>query len=149
MEHTEVKVIRELQKIKKGYDAYLGKVAISEKLTKIEVVILGFLSNNDEFNTARDIEEILDLKKSNISVAIDNLMSKELIEKKNDAFDRRITRLSLSDKSIEIVQRIQSQQEKFYKQVFKDISEEEINVYLKTVKRIFENVSQVMENGHD
>lgn len=145
MENTEVKVIRELQKIRKGYDSYLNLVATNENLTKIEVAILGFLSNNSEFNTARDIEDILDLKKSNISVAIDNLASRGFIEKNSDEVDRRITRLSLSSKSGQIVEKIKSQQESFCMQIFKGISSEEIELYLKTVKKIIENISQGIE----
>lgn len=147
MENTKVKVIRELQKIKKGYDAYLNKVAFSENLTKIEVAILIFLLNNSEFNTARDIEETLDLKKSNISVALDNLTNKGFIEKNNDILDRRLIRLGLSNKSIELVQKIQLQQEKFCIQIFNGISDEEIEMYLKTVKKVLENISKVIENG--
>lgn len=146
MENVNAKIITELRKTQKLFDKYYLNITNEEHLTKIEVLILGFLDNNPDYNTARNIEEVLGLKKSNISVAIDSLTNKGYIGKKSDSSDRRITRLRLMPASCEIILKIKHAQEKFFQKVFEGISMEEIEDYCNIVKKILENISRMSDN---
>ncbi len=145
MENTNAQIIMELRKLRRLFDNHYVMIASQEGLTKIEIIILGFLGNNPSFNTARNMEELLDLKKSNLSVAIEDLTNKAYLAKENDSIDRRITRLTLLPKAHTIIQRMKEKQEILFKKVFEGITEKEIDAYFLIVKKIFENISKVRE----
>lgn len=143
MENTNARIITELQKMQKLYDKYFLTIANEENLTKIEVFILGFLANNPNYNTAKSIEEVLEFKKSNISVAIEDLNSRGYIGKHSDKNDRRISRLSLMPISYHIVTKIKQTQEQFFQRVFEGITKEEMDSYCATVRKILENIGRM------
>lgn len=143
MENTNAKIITELQKMQKLYDKHFSILASEENLTKIEIFILGFLANNPDFNTARNIEEVLEFKKSNISVAVDDLTNRGYIGKQSDENDRRISRLSLRDCSQPIISKIKHTQEQFFQKVFEGITKEEMELYCAIVKKILENIGRM------
>ncbi len=145
MENVGAKIMIQLQKIKKAYDAYLTPLSLAKKMTKIQLLIIGFLANNPDYDKAKDIEEILDIKKSNISAAIDDLVNREYIIKSSDQNDRRIIHLAITNKSFEIVEIVRKAQEEFTKMIFKNISDREIEQYLLVVKMIINNINEVVE----
>lgn len=83
-------------------------------MTQIELTILGFLLNNPTFNTAKDIEEVHVLKKSNISNAIDHLIVRGYLTRNRDIQDRRIIHLEITEKGLAIATEIKEIQKKLF-----------------------------------
>lgn len=73
----------------KGQDALIKEICDSFKLTRIEGTIIVFLYNNPGKNTAGDIVELRMLSKGNVSQAVESLIQKSFLARKQDAEDRR------------------------------------------------------------
>ncbi|MCM1514595.1 MAG: MarR family transcriptional regulator [Anaeroplasma bactoclasticum] len=145
MHNIAAKVITELNKLKKTYDTYILEMLDMFHMTKLEIDILGFLANNPDYDTAKDIELVRQFKKSNISTAVDALLHKGMITKIQDANDRRIMHLKLMEEASPIVQKIQAVQENFFKQIFQDISKSEMEQYFTTFMKMMDNASRIGE----
>ncbi|MBS5852346.1 MAG: MarR family transcriptional regulator [Staphylococcus sp.] len=88
MENGFALILSELKKLKSAYESQFNSLSNKEDLTQIELTILGFLLNNPTFNTAKDIEEVHVLKKSNISNAIEHLILRGYLTRNRDTQDR-------------------------------------------------------------
>ncbi|MFR5891354.1 MAG: MarR family transcriptional regulator [Bacilli bacterium] len=98
MENGFALILSELKKLKSAYESQFNSLSNKEDLTQIELTILGFLLNNPTFNTAKDIEEVHVLKKSNISNAIEHLILRGYLTRNRDTQDRRIIHLEITKK---------------------------------------------------
>ena len=106
MENGFALILSELKKLKSAYELQFNSLSNQEDLTQIELTILGFLLNNPTFNTAKDIEEVHVLKKSNISNAIDHLIVRGYLTRNRDIQDRRIIHLEITEKGLAIATEI-------------------------------------------
>lgn len=145
MHNIAARVITELNKLKRAYDTYILEMLDTFHMTKLEIDILGFLANNPDYDTAKDIELVRQFKKSNISTAVDALLHKGMITKIQDVDDRRIMHLKLMEEAAPIVEKIQAVQENFFKQIFQDISKSEMEQYFMTFMKMMDNASRIGE----
>lgn len=145
MHNIAAKVITELNKLKRAYDTYILEMLDTFHMTKLEIDILGFLANNPDYDTAKDIELVRQFKKSNISTAVDALLHKGMITKIQDEEDRRVMHLKLMEEATPIVKKIQAVQETFFKQIFQGISKLEMEQYFTTFMKMIDNASQIGE----
>lgn len=114
MENGFALILSELKKLKSAYELQFNSLSNQEDLTQIELTILGFLLNNPTFNTAKDIEEVHVLKKSNISNAIDHLIVRGYLTRNRDIQDRRIIHLEITEKGLAIATEIKEIQKNFF-----------------------------------
>lgn len=143
MENGFALILSELKKLKSAYELQFNSLSNQEDLTQIELTILGFLLNNPTFNTAKDIEEVHVLKKSNISNAIDHLIVREYLTRNRDIQDRRIIHLEITEKGLAIATEIKEIQKNFFTILFSDISKEECDIYFDIQRRIVNNIKKV------
>lgn len=129
----------------KLYEKYLEDVQIKYKLSHIEIAIIGFLYNNPERDTAADIVERRMLPKGNVSAGVETLVQKGLLMRRQDQTDRRKIHLSLLEKAVPIVQEIEEINKKFRRQIFKNLSNDDLKTYEKTTDLILENLKEVLE----
>lgn len=121
MENGFALILSELKKLKSAYESQFNSLSNKEDLTQIELTILGFLLNNPTFNTAKDIEEVHVLKKSNISNAIEHLILRGYLTRNRDTQDRRIIHLEITKKGLTIATEIKEIQKDFFTILFSDI----------------------------
>lgn len=143
MENGFALILSELKKLKSAYELQFNSLSNQEDLTQIELTILGFLLNNLTFNTAKDIEEVHVLKKSNISNAIDHLIVRGYLTRNRDIQDRRIIHLEITEKGLAIATEIKEIQKNFFTILFSDISKEECDIYFDIQRRIVNNIKKV------
>ena len=143
MENGFALILSELKKLKSAYELQFNSLSNQEDLTQIELTILGFLLNNPTFNTAKDIEEVHVLKKSNISNAIDRLIVRGYLTRNRDIQDRRIIHLEITEKGLAIATEIKEIQKNFFTILFSDISKEECDIYFDIHRRIVNNIKKV------
>lgn len=143
MENGFALILSELKKLKSAYELQFNSLSNQEDLTQIELTILGFLLNNPTFNTAKDIEEVYVLKKSNISNAIDHLIVRGYLTRNRDIQDRRIIHLEITEKGLAIATEIKEIQKNFFTILFSDISKEECDIYFDIQRRIVNNIKKV------
>lgn len=118
-------------------------------LTQTEADILLFLANNPEYDTARDMVEKRHLAKSHISVGIDALAERGLLERFRREGNRKTIHLRLTPAADPIVaegRRIQSQ---YGGLLFAGFSEEEVGRLARLLDRVAENVDAALTGEED
>ena len=93
----------------------------TSQLTLIEGKIISFLHNNPGKDTAGDIVELRRLSKGNVSLAVENLIRKGLLEREQDHKDRRKIHLSLLASAKPITDLIEKRQNEFEEELFRGL----------------------------
>lgn len=132
----------------KGQDALIKEICDSFKLTRIEGTIIVFLYNNPGKDTAGDIVELRMLSKGNdVSQAVESLIQKSFLARKQDAEDRRKIHLSLLPAAEPIIQAVEKKQKEFGCEIFRGFTEEEVCLFHEMNSRIAENTLQIMKRS--
>lgn len=130
-------------------DLYLQMVSPVFKkhgLTFMEFTVLMFLYNNPQYNTASEIVKYRHLTKSHVSLAVQTLKQKKLIDCQYQKNNRRSIHLFIQDYAKEIIQDgVQAQ--KAFKAVLHDgLSEEEIDQINQYTEHINQNITGYISN---
>ncbi|HIZ81525.1 MAG TPA: MarR family transcriptional regulator [Candidatus Mediterraneibacter pullistercoris] len=129
------------------YDKMLKKVCTKYDLTIAEADIISFLQNNPEKDTAGDIVELRRLSKGAVSKAVESLIQKSLLERTEDAKDRRKIHLALKPQAGPVMESINEVREDFVDTVLDGFTKEELKLYSLFFDRLFENIKKVMERN--
>lgn len=136
-----------LRRIIKLYDSMLKGVCQQYQLSLIEANIISFLYNNPSKDTAGDIVELRMLAKGNVSQAVEALIRKSLLQRRQDNADRRKIHLSLLPAADPITRDMDTIRQQFHEEVFRGFSTEEIAFFEKVNGRIMENAKNAMERS--
>lgn len=131
--------------MKKLYAVRISQVCCQYGLTQIETDILAFLSNHPGKDTAGDIVRLRMLQKGNVSQAVEALLGKGYLEKRQDEKDRRKMHLRLTEKSGEVIRSICQVRAEYLGELLEDFSPEEVGVFDALFQRIFENAAKALE----
>ena len=137
--HQTNTLLSNIRRIVRLYDSMLRPVCVRYGLAPIEATIISFLQNNPGRYTAADIVELRMLSKSNVSQALESLIQKSLLQRRQDTEDRRRIHLSLTSASAPITHEIEAVREGFRKQIFRGFTEEEQKQFAWFNQRIAEN----------
>lgn len=118
------------------YDKYCQAVTRQWGINSTSFQILMFLANNPDNNTARDVCIHRGLKTGIVSVSVEHLVSKGLVERRVDPVDRRIQRLYLTELADELVNSGNEIQNHFYNTLRQGLTEEEFDTYYELTKKI-------------
>ena len=132
------------QHFKRGYAAALHPVEQSYQLTRNELDVLLFLSNNPGFATARDMVEMRGLTKSHVCKSVDALTRRSFLAARRDPQDRRVLRLSLLPASTLAVSAAQEAQRAFFQRVFQGVTEEERGVMDRLTRHLLAQLREGM-----
>lgn len=133
--------------LKKLIEKKVEPVMDEYELRPVELDILVLLYQEKEIDTAKAIVQKKHFSKAHISKCIDNLNAKGFIQMTEDENDRRILHIELTTKSEEVVLRMIRIYEECKEIMQREISEEEIAIVKKVVKKMSENISR--ELGED
>ena len=117
------------------------------QLSLIEANIISFLYNNPGKDTAGDIVELRMLAKGNVSQAVEALIRKSLLQRRQDNADRRKIHLSLLPAADPITRDMDTIRQQFHEEVFRGFSTEEIAFFEQVNGRIMENAKNAMERS--
>ena len=129
-----------LRRIGKCYDDMLKPVCGRYRLFPIEAAIISFLYNNPGKDTAADIVELRMLSKGNVSRAVESLMHKSLLKRRQDTKDRRKIHLSLTQQALPITQEIEQVRRSFRARVLRGFTEKEKELLAQFNDRIAQNM---------
>ena len=101
------------------YESLTKSLCDKYQLAQMEYDTLMFLYNNPQYNTAADIVKVRKSTKSHVSVSLKDLEDKGLIEKKQNAANKKCVEIFLLDKAREIVEEGVQVQRQFMKICFK------------------------------
>lgn len=130
--------------IKTLYAKCVGSVCRKHNITRIELDILLFLSNNPAYDTATDIVEVRYLSKSQVSSAVKHLEACGYLRKEYAEDNRKTAHLRVCDTAAGIVADGQAAQEVFFNIMMRGISREEVDGMKRCMDHIFENINQYL-----
>lgn len=136
-----------IRRIIKLYDNMLKGVCQQYQLSLIEANIISFLYNNPGKDTAGDIVELRMLAKGNVSQAVEALIRKSLLQRRQDNADRRKIHLSLLPAADPITRDMDTIRQQFHEEVFRGFSTEEIAFFEQVNGRIMENAKNAMKRS--
>ncbi len=141
---------------KESYFTYLSKMDKTHRkmcfkeveeyhFTPNEILVLMFLSNNPDFDTARDIAYYKNISKGLIAKSVEDLANQGYLILKKDEKDRRKIHLILSKKSKEVVERIRKCSKNFQDHLLEGVSKEHLEILNKTCDIMEENLERMIE----
>lgn len=126
--HTQFEVNRAVRK----------KLFQTERtITPTQMYMLSLLDKG-EASTVSELRKRLDLTSGAATIAINRLIEGQYIKRERDQGDRRVVPLSMTDKGMEIYQKLNDQFQVTYSQLFKDFSAEELEQFLVFFNRMKE-----------
>ena len=114
------------------------------KLTQLEADILLFLANNPEYDTARDIVEKRHLAKSHVSVGVDALAGRGLLERQLREGNRKTIHLRLTEAAGPIVKEGRAIQREHGEILLSGFTGEERAELFRLLEKIGENVDAAL-----
>lgn len=136
--------ISEIRTIMKLYDRMLEEICHNYALSKTEITIINFLQHNSGKDTAADIVELHMLAKSQVSSAVESLIQKDLLARKQDQIDRRRIHLTLQPKTQPITEAITEVRKQFHAVILDGFTEREIKLCEEFSQRISQNAKTAL-----
>lgn len=133
------------QEMRRLYDRVMAPVLEQYRLTKLEMDILLFLANNPERNTARDMVELRHLAKSHVSVGVDSLVRRGLVERRYQPGNRKVIRLGLLPAAAELVAVGREAQRRYGEILLAGVAPEERAALAGLLDRVRDNVAAALE----
>ena len=130
----------------KVYRRFLEPVGEKYDLNRAELDVLLFLANNPSYDTATDIVEYRGLVKSHVSAAVAKLEERGFLTRSYHEGNRRTVHLALTEAAAPIVEDGRRGQEKYVEVLHQGISDEEMDLLKRVLKKIKMNAQDVKED---
>ena len=109
------------------------------KLPQTAFDILMFLGNNPQYQTARDIVKIRNIKANLISINVEKLVKEG---------DRRKTKLIITEKAHPVIKEGQQLQQGFVDQLFDNTTQEDKKNFIHVMKNMDKNLDDILKGGN-
>lgn len=112
--------------------------AIDDNLTISQAYVIDFICNEgkDKDVFQKDLESVFDLKRSSISLMLNNMEKSGLIERVPVKEDGRLKKIVLTEKSIKIYEKISDAIDLIENKLSENITEEEVKVFQNVLNKI-------------
>jgi len=94
------------------------------------------LINKNENISVSELAKMLDVKKSTVSIAINQLINEEIVTKIQSDNDKRVYFLQLTSKGNDIMKKHMQVHKNAIKQILKILDQEEVDSFIKIVDKI-------------
>lgn len=139
-----------------GYFAYYAKIdKVYRKLcarevaeycfTPNEIVVLMFLANNPEYDSASDIAHFRNISKGLVAKSVETLCERGYLMAGKDLKDRRLIHLTLTEKSNDIVARLRQCRQEFAGALYAGVPKEDMEAMARTTKVINQNLDDILK----
>lgn len=135
-----------MRKSNRVYEKYCETVIRQWGLNSTSFQVIMFFADNPDFNTARDLCRLRDMKTGIASVAIEQLTRMELLERRTDQEDRRIQRLYLTEKAMPLVEAGREVRRRFFQQIQKSMTQEEFETYFQLTMKLRSTIEEMDRN---
>lgn len=133
-----------IRRIIKLHESMLKGICETYRLSLIEATIISFLYNNPGKDTAADIVGLRMLSKGNVSQAVESLMQKSLLQRRQDTEDRRKIHLSLTQAAQPITASLKELFQQFHEELFFGLSKEELELFDRVNEQIIVNTQNAI-----
>ena len=140
------KAIRSLNNvIMRRFDSNRPDKEALERITNANRWVIGFLVDQQEKRKdvyQKDLEEAFSITRSTVSKVIDLMMQKGLIERFPVAHDARLKKLVLTQKALELSEKMRIYAEGVEREITAGFTEEELDTLLSYIERIRRNLGE-------
>lgn len=127
---------RKMEKISKKYG-----------VSGVQFVVLVYLLKNENIDVfQKDIERLIDVRRSTATVILQNLTQKGFITRENSEKDGRLKKIALTEKAKGMVKEFEQEMIKLQDIVESDISLEEKENFVKVSEKIKDNLENIDKN---
>lgn len=113
--------------------------------TPNEIVVLMFLSNNRDMDSASDIARFRNISKGLVAKSVESLCRKGFLYTERDQNDRRLIHLRLGEKSADVVERLRLCREAFVRKLEEGIPEENLKNMMYTTELMDRNINEMLK----
>ena len=131
--------LRFYQQFHRFYNRCLTPLMERQQLSLREIQVLLFLANNPGCDTARDVEKLRGLAKSQVSAAVEHLTGRGRLRRLPDQRDRRIVRLSITEAGWPIAWEAQRIQARCGGALLEGLSREELTQMQGILEKVLAN----------
>lgn len=132
---------RELKKLSNKIHREIDKFASKSELTGAEGRVLHFLLGHEEDVFQKDIEFKLGLRSSTATEILKKMEKDNLIIRKPTPTDGRLKKIIVTEKALQYKDIVLNDLKNFEKKLISDLTEEEIDLFLKVVDKMINNLS--------
>lgn len=118
------------------------------KLPQTAFDILMFLGNNQQYQTARDIVKIRNIKANLVSINVDKLVKEGYLRREAIEGDRRKTKLICTQKAHPVIKEGQKLQQEFVDKLFKHTTKEDKEIFIHVMKTMDKNLDNILKGGN-
>ncbi|OTQ33523.1 hypothetical protein B6D19_01540 [Gilliamella apicola] len=108
-------------------------------LSESRLIILVLLQEYQELSL-QEIAKKLGITKASTTTLISSLVNKQLISKKNDKKDKRITLVSLTSAGTDLLTETLKQHSLWIEKITNNLSDNDVAIFKKVLSQIYENV---------
>ena len=132
---------------KKLQEVYLGTVMEKYQLTMVDIRVLLFLHEHEQFDTAKDIVEMHFLAKSYVSKSIERLIERGFLISKHQEEDKRYVHLLLQEAAYPVIEAVSREKKKMLQCIFSGITDEQQAVMREVATTINHNIIDMIHGG--
>ncbi|MGN9160021.1 MarR family winged helix-turn-helix transcriptional regulator [Clostridium sulfidigenes] len=107
--------------------------------TRVQWIALFYIGKAGEISQ-KELSDYMDIKESSMVRLIDRMEKEELVERRKDSEDRRITKIILTDKGKFLKEELMPRGQEFQDDVLKGISKENLEIFKEVLKRMTDNI---------
>lgn len=113
-----------------------------EKLSRMDSWIIHYMLDHQQEDVfQKDVEKALVMTRSNVSKAVDQMVSKGLIVRSPVDYDARLKKLTLTPKVLEIHRQIEEEIAKFEELLVKGFDSQELEQFKDYLERVARNIN--------
>jgi MarR family transcriptional regulator for hemolysin len=114
------------------------------KMTKTELLVLLFLSENSEYDTASHIVKELKIAKSHVSASVRDLEERGYLQGSYEGDNHRTIHLRLCSNAAEIISAASKAMDEYLSIIWRGFTEEEVKTLEKYIRRINDNANDYL-----
>ncbi|WP_346866691.1 MULTISPECIES: MarR family transcriptional regulator [unclassified Clostridium] len=107
--------------------------------TRVQWIALFYIGKAGEISQ-KELSDYMDIKESSMVRLIDRMEKEELVERRKDLEDRRITKIILTDKGKFLKEELMPRGQAFQDDVLKGISKENLEIFKEVLQRMTDNI---------
>ncbi|WP_346939003.1 MarR family transcriptional regulator [uncultured Clostridium sp.] len=108
--------------------------------TRVQWIALFYIGKAGEISQ-KELSDYMDIKESSMVRLIDRMEKEELVERRKDSEDRRISKIILTDRGKFLKEELMPIGQEFQNDVVKGISKENLEVFKEVLQRMTYNIS--------
>ncbi|WDV45768.1 MarR family transcriptional regulator [Clostridiaceae bacterium M8S5] len=124
-----------------------GDKLFDEVTVKQWILLASILKSGVKEPTLSEIADINGYSRQNVKKLTKILEEKEFIQFKKDAKDNRVLRVQITDKCIAYLKSRYVKEQAFIKDMYRGITDEEVDDMYQTMKKLEQNISDLSEEG--